>query len=223
MRSPLKENELGVSIIVIPHNNTERFITRMQRDVLPTIQAHPLWKFQLVCIDNSDADNKQQYLFEEANVECNYTWPGANIMYGPAMNMAVAQCKHPYFVYVCTNHGHMYDVSWIDDLLQPIINDEKIGMAGSLYPSCQPAQMGFASNLPCVHVQGGVFAARTAAMAAHPYTADERWKHWGSDIYQSYTLMSAGYTLHPVKTIHSVWREHVKQPERWKYVHDYSE
>ena len=63
MQSPLKENELGVSIIQIPHNNAERFNTRMQRDVLPTLKAHPSWQFQLILIDNSDEDKKQQHDF----------------------------------------------------------------------------------------------------------------------------------------------------------------
>ncbi len=224
MQSPLKENELGVSIILIPHNNAERFNTRMQRDVLPTLKAHPSWQFQLILIDNSDEDKKQQHDFlKEHNIEYSYAWPGNNIMYGPAMNIAVSMCKHPYFIYICSNHGRMYDATWIDDLINPIIQNNKIAMTGSLYPSCNPADMGFAHHLPRVHIQGGVFGARTEAIAVHPYTHDARWKHWGSDIFQSYKLMTAGYTLHPVKTINSVWRECLPSPERWKYVHDYSE
>ena len=116
----------------------------MQRDVLPTLRAHPQWKFQLIFIDNSDENKKQQYdFFNEDNIECDYVWPGANIMYGPAMNIAVALCKHPYFVYVCSNHGHMYDATWIDDLIDPIIQNSKVAMTGSLYPSCNPTDMGF--------------------------------------------------------------------------------
>ena len=104
MQSPLKENELGISIILIPHNNKERFTTRMQRDVLPTVRAHPSWKFQMIFVDNSDEDKKQQYVFpEEDNIEYEYVWPGNNIMYGPAMNIAVSMCKYPYFVYICSN------------------------------------------------------------------------------------------------------------------------
>ena len=224
MQSPLKENELGISIILIPHNNAERFTTRMQRDVLPTVRAHPLWKFQVIFIDNSDEHNKQQYNFsEDTNVEYEYVWPGNNIMYGPAMNIAVSMCRHPYFVYICSNHGRMYDASWIDDLINPLINNPNIAMTGSLYGSCEPSVMGFADNLPHIHIQGGIFGARTEAIALHPYTDDERWKHWGSDIYQSYTLMAAGYILHPVETINSVWRQCLPSPEQWKYVHDYSE
>ena len=63
MQSPLKGNDFGVSVILIPHNNAERFNMRMQRDVLPTIKAHPSWKFQLIIIDNSDEDKKQQHDF----------------------------------------------------------------------------------------------------------------------------------------------------------------
>ena len=224
MLSPLKENELGVTIILIPHNNSDRFKTRMHRDVLPTIQAHPLWKFQLIFIDNSDADKKPEYDFpEEKNIQYINIWPGDNIMYGPAMNMAVEKTIYPYLVYVCSNHGHMYDSTWIDDLVNPIVQNSNIAMTGSLYPSCHPSVMGFPSHLPHQHVQGGVFAARTETLVTYPYTADQRWKHWGSDIFQCYQLLSAGFKIHNVNTIISVWRKCVDFPENWKYVHDYSE
>ena len=83
--------------------------------------------------------------------------------------------------------------------------------------------MGFPSHLPSFHIQGGLFAARTAVMRDYPYTDDARWVHWGSDIYQSYQLLNAGFELKNVPSVNSVWRQHVEVPERWKYVHDYSE
>jgi hypothetical protein len=224
MLSQLKEDEFGITIILIPHNNSDRLTMRMERDILPTIRAHPTWKFQLIFIDNSDADKRQDYhLPPDENIEHIDIWPGMNIMYGPAMNLAIEKTKYPYLVYVCSNHGHMYDTTWIDDLVNPIVQNSNIAITGSLYPSCAPADMGFQSHLPHVHVQGGVFAARTEALAAYPYTTDERWKHWGSDIYECYQLLSAGFILYQVDTINSVWRKSVDFPERWKYVHDYSE
>lgn len=221
---PLKEGEIGVTIVIIPHNNPDRFKKRLERDVLPTIAAHPDWKFQIVIVDNSDEDKKQAYDFSEwSNLEYICNWPGTNIMYGPAMNLALEVSIYPYLIYVCSNHGHMYDPTWIDDLVNPIITDSQIGMTGSHYPSCSPDFMGFPRELPSIHIQGGVFGARTEAMIAHPYTTDQRWIHWGSDIYQSFQLLNAGFHIYDVQTVKSVWRECLSSPEQWKYVHDYSE
>ena len=224
MLSPLKENEFGVTIVLIPHNNIERFTKRLQRDVLPTILAHPMWKFQLIIIDNSDTDNTSLYhLPDKDNLNKTVIWPGENLMYGPTLNLALKFTEYPYIVYVCSNHGHMYDPTWLDDLLDPLIQNPTVAMTGSLYPSGDPVEMGFPSLLPKIHVQGGIFGARTEALVSHPYTTDERWIHWGSDIYQCFQLLLAGFTLQNVETINSVWRQCVSSPQQWKYVHDYSE
>ena len=223
MRLQLNGNDTGVSIILIPHNNQERLTTRLTRDILPTIAAHLHWKFQLIVVDNSDPDKRPAYDLGGFDILHSRLDPGSNIMYGPAMNLAVRACKYPFIVYVCSNHGHMYDPSWIDDLLTPLVSNPKAAMSGTAYPSCPPGDMGFPHHLPPYHIQGGVFAARTAAMLDHPYTADERWIHWGSDVYQSFDLLRAGFELIDVPTIRSVWRQCVESPERWKFVHDYSE
>ena len=221
---PLNEGEIGVTIVIIPHNNHNKFKTRLERDVLPTIAAHASWKFQIVVIDNSDLDKRPVYeVVEGHNLEHVYKWPGTNIMYGPAMNLALESCIYPYLVYVCSNHGHMYDPTWLDDLINPLITDPKIAMTGCHYPSGSPEPMGFSSNLPQIHIQGGVFGAKTEVLIKHPYTTDQRWMHWGSDIYQSFQLLNAGFYLHNVPTIKSVWRQQVSEPEQWKFVHDYSE
>jgi hypothetical protein len=229
MHLPSRENDprvpadLGVSLVLIPHNNQDRLRQRLERDLLPTIAAHPDWKFQLVTVDNSDVDNRPAYNVEGFNILHTSFWPGSNIMYGPAMNLAIGACAYPYVVYLCSNHGHMYDPTWIDDLIEPLIREPSVAMTGSAYPSCRPEEMGFPSGLPSFHIQGGLFAARTEVMRAYPYTSDERWVHWGSDIYQSFCLLAAGFELRDVLSIKSVWRQCVEMPERWKYVHDYSE
>ena len=146
MQLPLKENDPGVSIVLIPHNNIDRFKTRFQRDVLPTITAHPNWKFQLIIVDNSDTDNTSLYHFLEVHdLDKTVIWPGRNLMYGPAINMAIGLAAYPYLVYVCSNHGHMYDPTWIDDLINPVIQNSNVAMTGSLYPSGDPGEMGFSS------------------------------------------------------------------------------
>ena len=72
-----------------------------------------------------------------------------------------------------------------------------------------------------VHIQGGVFAARTDVLARLPYHEGE-YAHGGSDIYQSFQLQQHGYQLVDVPSVKSVWRSRV-QGGPWKYVHDDSE
>lgn len=217
-------SEIELSIVLIPHNNQHKFKTRLERDIIPTIKAHPLWKFEIIIVDNSDHANEiiLNSLYE-INIFPLYLWPGTNIMYGPAMNLASSVNPYPYMVYLCSNHGRMYDPTWIDDLVIPIIENPKIAMTGSLYNSCHPAAMGFPKHLPSKHVQGGIFCAQTEIMKKYQYTKDHRWLHWGSDVYQCFQLLNAGFLLYDVSTIKSVWRQNVSQPEKWKYVHDYSE
>ena len=220
----LSKNEIGVSIVLIRHNNTGKFQTRLERDIIPTIEAHPEWKFQLIVIDNSDEEDRSFLeILERKNIPTVYRWPGTNIMYGPAMNLALKTDVYPIMVYVCTNHGRMYHTSWIDDLIAPIMNNPLVAMTGSFYNSCHPSALGFPSHLRPVHIQGGVFAASTEVMKKYPYSTDQRWIHWGSDVYQSFQLLNAGYLLEEVATVKSVWRQNLTTPHHWKYVHDNSE
>lgn len=219
-----EEDRLSVSIVIIPHNNQERFKTLLARDLLPTLTAHPAWKFQVIVIDNSDDDKRIPCDILDSSQLCYVCKrPGANIMYGPAMNLAVQTCEYPYLVYLCSNHGHMYDPTWIDDLVIPLTRNDRIAMTGSQYPSGDPAELGFPQDLPQCHIQGGIFGARTEALLKYPYTMDERYIHWGSDVYQGFQLLNAGFILYDVPSINSVWRQKVDTPEKWKYVHDYSE
>jgi hypothetical protein len=224
MSLPLTEKQIGVTIVLIPYNNEERFLTRLERELLPTLQAHPHWDFQVIIVDNSDEDKRPSYrFFEQHQLKHKIFWPGTNLMYGPAMNLALTACENPYVVYMCSNHGRMYDPTWIDDLLLPLVNDERVAMTGSYYGSCNPDSLGFPSHLPRYHIQGGLFAARTATLQAYPYTTNQSWIHGASDIYQSFQLLNAGFTLRDVPTVKSVWRQNLDSPERWKYVHDYVE
>lgn len=220
----MTEEEIGVSIVLIPHNNPERFRTLLERDLIPTLTAHPSWQFQVIIIDNSDEDKRASCgILDSFRLSYVCKWPGTNIMYGPAMNLAVQTCVYPYLVYMCSNHGQMYDPTWIDDLVMPLTGNERIAMTGSQYPSGDPSKLGFPDDLPQCHIQGGIFAARTEALLKYPYTMDERYIHWGSDVYQGFQLLNAGFILYDVPTIHSVWRQQVHAPEKWKYVHDHSE
>jgi hypothetical protein len=215
----------GVSAVMIVHNNEDRALVRLQRDLVPAL-GHLRHKLdaELIVIDNSTrrANKLATAVYDNGVCEPHYRWQrGANLKSGPALNVAAELARHPYLLYVCTNHGHSYDPSWPWDLLTPLINNPRAGMTGTLADAGPPAAMGFDSALPELHIQGGVFAARIEALRAVPYPPDIHgpYAHWGADVYESFALVAAGYTLVDVPTIHSVWRRPAG-PGMWKYVHD---
>lgn len=215
-------DQLNISFILIVYNNKDKFLTRMNRDILPTILAYRNWKFQFVIIDNSFKENKQikDYL-ERKGIDYVYKWNEENLKYGPSINMALEYCKYEYIVYICTNHGRMYNVGWLYDLLRPLVMNPRIGMTGTVYDGGDSNGFGF-SEVSGRHIQGGIFASRKEILYKYPYSYD-KFVHDGSDLYESFQLASAGFILKDIPSIKAVWNLVVKQPSRWKYVHDYSE
>ncbi len=213
----------AVSALMVVHNDEEGSLTRFLRDLLPALWLlRPVLDAELIVVDNSVArlDRLANAVLHNGAFAARYCWQGGqNLMYGPSLNLAAGLARHPYLLYACANHGRSFDPTWPWDLLQPLVDDGagKVAMAGSLQASSAPADLGFPACLPAVHVQGGVFAARRALLRSHPYP-DGPYAHWGSDVYQSFQLMQAGYRLADVPTVKSVWRA-APGEGAWKYVH----
>jgi hypothetical protein len=214
----------GVVAVMIAHNDEDRALTRLLRDLMPS-----LWLYrrvidpEIIVIDNSQhrLPRLAEAVLENGAFAAKYLWnEGRNLYYGPALNLAVRSSARPFLLYVCANHGRMQDPTWIWDLLEPLVNDpqDKVALTGSFYPSGPPSKLGFPDSLPWIHVQGGVFAARAQVLAKHPYPEGE-YAHWGSDVYQSLQLLHRGYRLVDVPSIKSVWRSRVEGGS-WKFIHD---
>jgi len=213
----------GVTAVMIAHNEEERCLTRFLRDLLPSLWLlRPVIDAEIIVIDNSglQSDRLANAVLGNGGFTASYRWnEGRNLMYGPSLNVATTMATRPYLLYACAAHGRMYDPTWAWDLLVALVDDEigDVAMCGSLRPSGPPAAMGFSDALEPTHVQGGLFCARTDVLRAHPYE-EGGYAHWGSDVYQSFQLMTAGYRLVYVPTVKSVWRSAVKGGN-WKYVH----
>jgi hypothetical protein len=202
---------------MIAHNNEQASLTRLRRDLLPALSQLDA---ELIVIDNSDEPSGPlaDATVCVPNMIGRYYWQrGDNLLYGPSLNLAVTMTSRPYLLYVCTNHGHARDATWASDLLAPLA-DPAVGMTGCLQDAGPPENAGFSPDLPHVHIQGGVFAARTEVLRSHPYP-DGEYAHWGADIYECFTLMQAGYKLIDVPTVRSVWRTGAGDGN-WKYVHE---
>jgi hypothetical protein len=214
-------DKLTISFILIVYNNREKFFTRMDRDILPTVAYYPNCKFQFVIIDNSYEESKsiEKFLIEK-HINYVYKWNDNNIKYGPSINLALEFCCYEYVVYICTNHGKMYDVGWLYDLISPLITNSKIGMTGTVYDGGDSNAFGF-PRVSGHHIQGGIFGSRKEILKRYPYS-NKRSIHDGSDLYESFQLANAGFILKDIPTIKAVWNLIVNQPYKWKYVHDYS-
>jgi hypothetical protein len=213
----------AATIVFIPHNDLERAQTRLQRDLAPSLRHYPDWSFELIVIDNSER-RLDPLAAEVARLPwpSHYLWhDGTNLFYGPALNVAASLARFPVMLYLCANHGRMIDPGWVEDLVRPFWEDERVAMTGHPYPSGSPAALGFRDTLEPFHIQGGILGLRTDAIRRHPYV-DGQYAHWGSDVVQSFRLMEAGFTLRRVPSVISVWRT-VAPPGPWKYVHDASE
>jgi hypothetical protein len=215
--------KVGVTAVMIAHNEEERSLTRFLRDLLPSLWLlRPLLDTEIIVIDNSErrSDRLANAVLDNGGFAASYRWnQGRNLMYGPSLNVAATMAARPYLLYVCAAHGQMYDPTWAWDLLATLVDDLSgdVAMSGSLRPSGSPAAMGFSESLAQVHVQGGLFCARTDVLRAHPYEEGD-YAHWGSDVYQGFQLMAAGYRLADVPTVRSVWRSAI-EGRHWKYVH----
>lgn len=214
----------GVTVVMVAYDNEERALTRLMRDLMPSLLLYRrVLDAELLVVDNSAHPQPRlaEAVRDNGVVPAKYLWnEGRNLYYGPALNLAVKAAAHPVLLYVCANHGRMLDPTWLWDLLEPLVNDAtgKVALTGSHYPSGPPSRLGFPASLPPIHIQGGLFAARTGVLAQHPYP-DGEYAHWHSDIYQSFQLLQRGYRLVDVSTIKSVWRSRVTQGH-YKFIHD---
>jgi hypothetical protein len=207
----------GVTAVVIPYQD-ERGALRRITGLVKALR-HCELDAELIAIDNSPRRSWQlAAAVENSGFPGRYCWQGGrNLCYGPAMNKAVMLAQHPHLLYICANHGKGIDPSWPLDLLMPLA-DDTVAMAGSLQDSGPPENLGFPPELPPLHVQGGIFAARTELLRRHPYPKGQ-YAHHGSDIYMSLRLVQAGWQLADVPTVQSVWRRKAGDGP-WKYVHD---
>jgi len=150
---------IPVTAVMIAYNNEDKSIERLQRDLLPAL-ALPALDAELIVIDNSATTSQRladaMITAQVDGVQTRYQWQlGKNLMYGPALNLAVDLARHPYLLYVCTNHGHARDVTWSLDLLAPLIADRTVAMTGSLADSGRPENAGFSPSLPRITSRAG--------------------------------------------------------------------
>ncbi|MFV0443456.1 MAG: hypothetical protein ACK5Q5_07785, partial [Planctomycetaceae bacterium] len=145
---------------------------------------------------------------------------GYNVYLAGALTTAALQAHGRNLVYCCASHGLINDPIWLTDLIAPLA-DESIALAGHV----QPCEFNRGASVPAeiidpqIHVQGGVWSARTAFLREFGFS--HRFPFEFCDVDLSRRCLAAGYQLASVPSIVSIAGGVIPDPERYKYVHDY--
>jgi hypothetical protein len=205
-----------VTFALVPYRNTARAIERVEAILRPTVEAHPGLEYELLVSDNSPRpDPALAAHLAASGLRFGYEWNGGrNLFYGGALNRLARWARYERLVYVCSNHGTMTDPTWLDDLLGALVSPGA-AIAGSVRPCFYRC---FGEEGEGIHVQGGLFAAKTELLHRHPYR--EPYLHRYSDIWLSRELLRAGHTLVDVATVGSEWANPVSDPQTRKIIHE---
>jgi GT2 family glycosyltransferase len=193
---------------------------RILRDVLAAADACGLL-VELLVIDNSPNPTVEALGLAAAQDRARVIWnQGYNIYLAGALTTAVREARGDAFVYVCASHGIVNDPSWISDLVAPLA-DPRVGLAGHVQP-CEFNRVAAVPEdivEPQIHVQGGVWTARTGLLREIGF--GHRFPFEFCDVDLSRRCLAAGYELASVPSVVSIAGGVIPDPERYKYVHDY--
>jgi len=190
------------------------------RDVLASLEACELSGEYLI-IDNSPAPTMEAVQLAAQDSRVRFIWnQGFNVYLAGALQTAVTQANGRNFVYICASHGMVNETSWLTDLIAPLA-DKSVALSGYV----QPCEFNRVASVPAdiiepqIHVQGGIWSARTETLRKVGYS--HRFPFEFCDVDLSRRMLAAGYALVTVPSIVSVAGGQIPDPERYKYVHDY--
>ncbi len=189
------------TVCLVPYKNNDKF-RKTFADVKRVTN-------NIIVVDN----NREPVLKRECD-DVLYLHNANRGMLAGATNLAVTHCKTKYFVYLCTNHTHIYDDTWLEDLIQQMDADPEVVMGGDLLP------VGGS-----VHIQGGIYIAKTIFLSLNPYNV-KKFPFSFMDVYISATILKKGLKMKGLKRIKSTmnpWNkfhdEKNRRDKRFKIVH----
>lgn len=176
---------------------------------------------ELVVVDNSPAPTMEAIRLAAEDRRVRFIWnQGYNVYLAGALRTAALQAHGRCLVYTCASHGQMNDPTWLTDIIAPL-TDEAVALAGHV----QPCEFNRVAACPAdiiepqIHVQGGVWAARTRFLREFGFS--HRFPFEFCDVDLSRRCLAAGYQLVSVPSVVSIAAGVIPHPERCKYVHDY--
>ena len=190
------------------------------RDVLGSLEACDLTGEYLI-VDNSPAPTMEAVRLAAEDQRVRFHWnQGYNVYLAGALTTAALQAHGRHFVYCCASHGLINDPTWLSDLIAPLA-DKSNALAGHV----QPCEFNRVASVPAdiidpqIHVQGGVWSARTQFLREFGFS--HRFPFEFCDVDLSRRCLAAGYQLASIPSIVSIAGGVIPDPERYKYVHDY--
>src|SRR4030095_1348503 len=168
-------------------------VLRLERDILPTIAHYPQGEFEIVCVDNESGPCGDLLdCLGRITTPVRYIWSGgANLKIAASKNLIYATASHPIAVYVCANHGRMFDPTWVEDLIHHLQNHPMVALSGTMTPY-NLADIGEGEGTG-YFVQGGVLGVRVEILRKHPLSAS--FPNAASDKWISRDLVKRGYKI----------------------------
>ena len=211
---------LDVTFTTVLYEPEWRRTGTVVRDVLGSLEACELTGEYLI-VDNSPAPTMEAVRLAAEDERVRFVWnQGYNVYLAGALKAAALQAHGRHLVYICASHGLVNDPTWLIDLIAPLA-DESIALAGHIHPCEFNRVASVPTDIiePQIHVQGGVWSARTAFLREFGFS--HRFPFEFCDVDLSRRCLAAGYQLASVPSIVSVAGGVIPDPEQYKYVHDY--
>jgi len=145
---------------------------------------------------------------------------GYNLYIAGALSRVLQKSRGQNLAYFCATHGLVNDPTWLTDMLAPL-DEPGVGVAGCVLPCEFNRVAACPADIiePQIHVQGGVWSARTAFLREFGFS--HRFPFEFCDVDLSRRCLAAGYQLASVPSVVSIAGGVIPDPERYKYVHDY--
>ena len=197
---------MNVTVCLIPHKNQKRFFKVFNQVVNKT-----MGEYKLMVVDNNLNQNLRPHLEE---YDLKYIYNGNQGSLAGGTNRAIENTKTEFFCYLCSNHTFIYSPDWLKYMVDEI--------------SKAPANVAMMGNVirynKDIHVQGGLFIAKTEIMQEVPYSRKYPFSYM--DVYIKKDLAKKGYVIMGIPYIKSVmtgFRQHHHmdnlKTKKYKIVH----
>ena len=189
----------GMTICLVPYKNEKNFY-RVLADVEKTIDYD---RHKIMVVDNNSIPLNVPGVL--------YYHHKNRFRLAGATNFAIQHTEDDVFCYLCSNHVRIYADDWAD-AIEDYIRDHDYAMAGDLQP--------FSGRK---HVQGGVWAGKTAILKRVPY---KQYDFSFMDVWITDELIKRGYKVGRIPFVKSVMAamseaERMRSKRKYKIIHSH--
>ena len=157
-----------------------------------------------VAVLHSNAtDSRSIDLYESAcrDSGARYIATDYNTYYGGGINLLDSKVDTEFMIYASARRGRIHRKEFIDSLLAPLRIGQN-GMSGCVQPCNIGIVTGDTSGLESIHIQGGIWAARTNVIRAVPF--GNEFPQVYSDVHHGVKLRRSAYNLASADRIGSI-------------------